>query len=78
MNVIIDGVQYVPAKEVLLKPNIFMKKLLAQFWGDDFLINLSLEEIQKRMDGLRVWVSDMVPPDSGQDIGEFYRSLFEE
>ena len=71
MKVIIDGIEYVPAKEVVVNADDVARTLLSQFWGEI----KNDEEIYKIMDSVRICVSDCFHEDEGWDWNEFLAEL---
>lgn len=68
----IDGVKYVPATEVLVDSDTFVKALLAQYWGTP--VN---EEAFNYMSHLRILVSDGLDVNQGESFKEFIDRLAE-
>lgn len=71
-EVIIDGVKYVPAREVLVDSNLVIETLLQQFWGVA-LNDKSFEYISN----LRILVSDGLSEHQGESFEEFIARLAE-
>jgi hypothetical protein len=72
MNVYIDGVKYVPAKEVLINADIFIDKLIEQWWGVGWEKHYSREEM---MQELKVHVSDNLRNNVGESLQELFERL---
>jgi hypothetical protein len=72
MEVYIDGVKYVPAKEVLINADIFINKLIELWWGKGWENAFSRDEL---MTDLRVHVHD--GDLGGITLKEFYDELSE-
>ena len=57
MNVVIDGVKYVPAKEVVVNREVLLRALIGLFWGDES--SQSVEWFEKEARGLAIKVTDV-------------------
>lgn len=70
MKVIIDGVEYIPAKNVVANELDIKKALLLQFWGV-----LKDSQVDEHCSDLRVVVSDYFETDQGQTIQELINEI---
>jgi len=57
MNVVIDGVKYVPAKEVVVNREVLLRALVELFWGDEAI--QSIEWFEKEASTLAIMVTDV-------------------
>jgi len=62
MNVVIDGVKYVPAKEVVVNREVLLRALVELFWGDE--ATQSMEWFERQAKDLAIRVTDMLWVDS--------------
>ena len=62
MNVVIDGVKYVPAKEVVVNREMILRALVELFSGDES--NQSMEWFERQAKDLAIRVTDMLWVDS--------------
>lgn len=69
-EVYIDGVKYVPAKEVVVHSEKFIEALIAQYWGTPVT-----KAAHEYMENLRILVSDGLSEDEGESFKEFIERL---